>query len=831
MIEERWVDSASGNDSGDCSYEAPCATLERGVQTLQENERLHVSANPQGYPCGAELEITRSFSIVGHSSQGEYPSFDCKNRTRALTLRVGSKEKIAPFSKLRVELFNFNFLHGFAEQGGALYAQGISLVIEGVTFQSNQARQGGAIAFVEPKRFYDEEQAALVISNSVFVGNRAHDGGAVYLQTSDPHTEANNAEARSDEANSEADSEADSEANSEADSEAKNEAYSEAKNEADSEAKNEEQSEERNLILNPKIGKQKRSVDELEEPEESEEKIEGEINAAPEADAAAEHQLNEFYLRPAPFFCRVELRGNKFRSNTATTNGGAFYSNSSHSHPLLLYAKRNAAVNNTALLGGAMHLALIGGNLSLFELKQNDFSTNQALKGGALYIEIRSNEFITVFVNGSNFYANRAQSSGGGIFASIENSYATNMEVNQSNFEDNSAFDKFYSQGGAISTSISKSSYSHMYIGHSMFEHNNARFMGGAAWLQLHFSNDSWFDVSSAGFIGNTATQGAALATLQSQCERSEVLVQSCSFFNQKAFADGAVFAQLSGASDARFAVHQSSFSSNSASRGAALSIHVVGVVESAVSISESVFNSNNASGAGGAIFGNYIFSARVTTTFENCNFGFNDAYRGGAIAIDANSKSVVWFSFVSNGFYSNEAVSDGGAIVVHLDEDSTANHEFALSSFNFNKGSGNGGAIFVWGTHTITGGISLADCSFESNDAGYAGGGLSTLMESSWGWSTSMERCWFARNSASSGGAFSAQHRQADGCYAIAVNTTFEANRADFDGGAVLFEAMRHSYAISLDVTESKFIENKCPGSPNLRVKADAASRLGINV
>jgi predicted outer membrane repeat protein len=276
------------------------------------------------------------------------------------------------------------------------------------------------------------------------------------------------------------------------------------------------------------------------------------------------------------------------------------------------------------------------GTVTLKDLTIIDGFSNES--GGAIYVNGGS---LTIL--DSNISNNSSDSYGGAIYGH----YNLNIEVANSTFTSNSAYD-----GGAISGSVTANS--------STFTSNSA-YDGGAISGSVT-ANSSTFTSNSAsdgGAISGSVTANSSTFTSNSAswggAIYGSVTANSSTFTSNSAAYDG-------GAISGSVTAENSIFTSNSAGSGGAISGSVTaensiftsnsaagsgGAISGSVTANSSTFTSNSAAGSGGAIYG--------SVTAENSIFTSNSANNGGAIYGSYGSSSLINVSFIDNGIYSTD--------------------------------------------------------------------------------------------------------------------------------------------------------------------------------
>ena len=214
--------------------------------------------------------------------------------------------------------------------------------------------------------------------------------------------------------------------------------------------------------------------------------------------------------------------------------------------------------------------------------------------------------------------------------------------------------------------------------------------------------------VTNSTFSSNT---GRGIA-----CQTSNLTVSGCTFNNNDAGSgnSGGAIACFTGNSTLRnFTLSNSNFNNNIAgSSGGAVSIR-----ESVIaSITGCNFTGNTATGGyGGAVHTDGNGRTAVTsTTFSNCTFSSNSAYRGGAVYIDLADQSLSGSSFSNN-----TAGENGGGMYSGIGSDA-----FSITNCTFtgNTAATSGGGIYNDRTYPA-----ISSCTFTGNNATVSAGGIYT--------------------------------------------------------------------------------------------------------
>lgn len=363
--------------------------------------------------------------------------------------------------------------------------------------------------------------------------------------------------------------------------------------------------------------------------------------------------------------------------------------------------------------GGAIYL----GGWARADISGTEFGANEANIGGAISTTANKSsgvmESAYLNVQNSDFHDNKASVKGGAIFNALQKA-----DISGSKFANNTAGSGL---GGAIAN-ISGKANSNMNIEGSTFNGNSAQ-MGGALF------NSGTLTVSNSTFSGNKAEgsgYGAAifnnqgLLTVENSVFENNVaawdggaISQSTSYFNAKTKPADYTGTDYSEASiraywlkkngfDAatKVVVNNSTFKNNIASEysGGALGVY------SDALISNSAFEGNNAGGhnpadktdGGGAIYA----GGWARLDLSNSVFNKNSSNYGGAIATTrAGMVNGIYMKISGSEFAENTATVNGGAISNRFDDTTITG-----SVFNKNTAGKNGGAIFNEGGIVFSG-------------------------------------------------------------------------------------------------------------------------------
>ena len=284
------------------------------------------------------------------------------------------------------------------------------------------------------------------------------------------------------------------------------------------------------------------------------------------------------------------------------------------------------------------------------------------------------------------YIKNTKSNNGGAIY-----SEKTNLNINQSLFEENSATDSTFTQckGGSI---YSEEGILNIY--HSTFNNNNAEDYGGAV-----YSNKKII-LNNCEFNNNLASDNDGGAVY---CKEN-INVINTNFKENKAYEDGGALY-----SEKNIDINNSKFEKNLAN-GAKVSQCEGGAVyaNGPITVNNSKFNNNKAYDYGGAIWTNNDITLRDCSFMDN-SVSDND---GGAIYSDGSR-----IKAYNNDFINNHADSKGG--VIYCDDGSSNTYLEDNNFVNNSCGSNKGSSVYTdgyfskicnnwWGTPTPNWGSGL---------------------------------------------------------------------------------------------------------------------------
>ena len=342
-------------------------------------------------------------------------------------------------------------------------------------------------------------------------------------------------------------------------------------------------------------------------------------------------------------------------------------------------------IDNYAYIGGAISTQAKTGEINKVEIEGSEFEDNEAFIGGAIASR-QTSGYSTVYINNSGFFVNRAYA-GGAIYLDNRSSFI----IEESEFNFNSV--EF--NGGAIYA------LGDLQVFDSNFEVNTAE-TGGAIYVSAAYTNVDLL-VSGSTFSENIVSDaGGAIAVFEKGSYDLEYAIFDCEFIANSAVNDEVDACVAGGAFFSEGAtygiINSSSFKGNKADselypNGGAVKIQFGGQVF----INASNFTENTAGLSGGAIDVQAKEGGNNLVVISNCNFDKNTAQAGAAVSALQNSgKSTVVINMST--FTANEADLVGGA--VYLDPSSTV---IVLNTeLTENTAVMNGGAIYGLGNLVV---------------------------------------------------------------------------------------------------------------------------------
>ncbi len=396
----------------------------------------------------------------------------------------------------------------------------------------------------------------------------------------------------------------------------------------------------------------------------------------------------------------LTISGGDFSYNSAD-NGGVIF----NEEGATLTISGGKFSNNRAYDGGVIAnrgTMEISGDYDTLRIEENTASHN----GGVIFNE----EGATLTISGGNFLNNSAAHNGGAIFNDID----ATLTISGGNFSNNRADEN----GGVIAnrgTMKISGDYDTLRI-----EQNTANITGGAV------SNEAGatLTISGGDFSNNRADNGGAV----SNEDGATLTISGGDFSNNRADNGGVIF------NAASLDISGGDFSNNSAENG--------GVIFNAawLDISGGDFSNNRADNGG------VVFNA-AWLDISGGDFSKNRAENGGAIFNDFGATQAI----VGGNFSKNNSTKNGGAIfndfgatqaiVGGAFRKNSANNGGAFANYGITEISGEttisensanrfGGAYFGCGELTVGGNTSfmldgVGETSFELNVAGLKGGAI----------------------------------------------------------------------------------------------------------
>ena len=509
-----------------------------------------------------------------------------------------------------------------------------------------------------------------------------------------------------------------------------------------------------------------------------------------------------------------------FSNNSSDGYGGAIYMKNA---TLTINEKAASSVvfdENTSTSGGGAIAVLGEGNI---DIVGGLFQNNTAgTAGGAIYINCEGKHSIT----DATFTNNYSTSNGGAIWlyrnldATIEScSFISNsgknggaiysdskniIEINNSSFEDNSAFGLEQDEngnGGAIA--IYGGNSTECIIDSSFFSNNSANVAGGA----VYNKNSILLICGDSSFLKNTAnSHGGAVAVVNSK--NFEVIGNTIFDNNIAQKSTGGAVYLTKVTSEVVF--NNTIFISNeSKTYGGALYIH-----NSEATIRNCTLgtqkNGNITAGGGGAI---YVSTYGILNSYDSTFIG-NEAKNGGAILLN-NGYSV---NLVNTSFIANSSTANGGAIEINSDYNATLNvlvdnstNVEAKSLFELNVAGSNGGAIYI--SDLVM--ANILDIEFSTNSSQLSGGAIFGNNANL----TIANSVFLNNESLSNGGSISL-----NGGVGSISGTNFTMNSSSTTGGAI------DILASEISIDNCSFYSNNSLGSGGaVKIGGNNSSEFGV--
>ena len=369
----------------------------------------------------------------------------------------------------------------------------------------------------------------------------------------------------------------------------------------------------------------------------------------------------------------VVISGSSFRDNTGLRSAGAVTIRSLRStDTITALISQSVFLNNTAtggdLLGGAVYVSASNSSITIH---QGTFVDNNGTSVGAL-------SFVTddshILVNRSTFLGNTGHDRADGGAVAVQG-LNVSLIVKRSAFTRN----KIEGSGGVLSLS---GYFPMISIKQSEFTKNNAGDRGGVISVFLEQHGDAELVISSSVFSNNSAHSCGVLEVTSSLFRQERTLHSQNVQVNASIFTSNVQTSSIIGSGVMCLAytnatIVHSNFSHNSGSGHAGALLMEQGML----AVEGSVFGNNMAGGDGGVIYGcrNFTGVFNQTVFTNNCavdsggvmyltdsqvtifdsTIGFNQAGRGGAIAIFRGSLEI------ENSNVFNNTAEFGSVIIV----------------------------------------------------------------------------------------------------------------------------------------------------------------------
>ena len=347
---------------------------------------------------------------------------------------------------------------------------------------------------------------------------------------------------------------------------------------------------------------------------------------------------------------RTDISYSNFTNNVGALYAGAVYVNGENAT-----LDHNIFLNNNATAGGSVY---INGNNTV--LNNSVFNNSKAIGNGSAVTVLGHNATIAY-----SEFNNNSLPGYGTIYIAGDNA-----TVLYNNIIDNTA-----NYGGAIYVTGKDE-----IISYSYFKNNTVKYQGGAI-----YSSGENVDLSYSKFINNAAPDRGGAIYWAGQHDHDTIT--ACDFINNTARDGGAIFWT---AGSAYGTIVNCNFDNNTASNNGA-AIHMTGFEHGI--IRNSSFN-NNTAGVGGAIYGMQSDTHVKNITVINSSFIGNNATSGSGGAIYYQYSEQTFF--IDSYFENNTAKGSGGAIILNENcDNATIENCTFKNSISHATGGNGGGAIY----------------------------------------------------------------------------------------------------------------------------------------
>ena len=494
--------------------------------------------------------------------------------------------------------------------------------------------------------------------------------------------------------------------------------------------------------------------------------------------------------------------------------GPAIYLSSSQSNVFLQIMDSLFFTNNCTNYGGAIYMEILS-NTSII---RSSFSKNLALYGAAIYL-YNSQPFFILSIIDCTFTENNSSSQGGAIYLEKFG----NFSLIRSNFSKNSArygggmllynsqpnsiikiIDCFFIENNATTSGSGGAIYMQAFANTSIvrtnFSKNFALFGFGIAFYSpqsnaiweitdcvfilsqftsgegaIYMNNIGNSSIIGTNFSKNLAMVGPAIFLINFQLN-SLLMIKNCSFSENNATSDGAIFMQNYG----NILIIKSYFSKNFAPFGAGTFFNNP-QPNSLLNLTDCIFIENNSTTSGGGVYLQNFGNTNIIRSIFLRNVAL---YGTGIFTSTSQTRSIL--QITDSVFVQNNSTSFGGAIYMKI---------FGIISIlrnNFTKNLvDSGAAIFLTNSQTYSN-VEIADCNFNENNSTTLGGAILIQYVGN----ISISRSNFSKNFANSAGSiyiFSSQYNTKleikDCIFIISRSTTV--------GGAIFMKGYGNSSII----------------------------------
>ena len=155
-----YINATGGNDSNNGTIDHPYQTINKGINSVDENGTVHIADGTYIGTGNTNLTITKNMNITGQSQQGTIINGTGKNWIFYINNGV------------TVTIQNLTITNGKSSNGAAIYNLGTSTVVNSTFIGNNVTDYGGAIR--------NDNSGILIVAGCTFTNNTAEAGGAIF---------------------------------------------------------------------------------------------------------------------------------------------------------------------------------------------------------------------------------------------------------------------------------------------------------------------------------------------------------------------------------------------------------------------------------------------------------------------------------------------------------------------------------------------------------------------------------------------------------------------------------------------------------------------------